>query len=162
MEGQIFEYFSENGDGIEPTNIKSLTERLFGLRLDIAELQSADHQEIEFDKKLHDDLKKLLHKQVASIGKERKDTRPFLSIIEPFRDKDKWACLSEVDALRLKEIGSLIPSDKDDEEAKKFDVVMLHLMLAHIDSTVRVGQFRQVVVNVAALLQKKGSVPAVM
>ena len=50
----------------------------------------------------------------------------------------------------------------DDEEAKKFDVVMLHLMLAHIDSTVRVGQFRQVVVNVAALLQKKGSVPAVM
>lgn len=158
-----FEYFSENGDGIEPTNIKSLTERLFGLRLDISkELQSADHQEIEFDKKLHDDLKNLLHKQVASIGKERKEARPFLSIIEPFRDKDKWTCLSEVDALRLKEIGSLIPSDKDDEEAKKFDVVMLHLMLAHIDSTVRVGQFRQVVVNVAALLQKKGTVPAVM
>ncbi|MDD6500064.1 MAG: type I restriction-modification enzyme R subunit C-terminal domain-containing protein, partial [Bacteroidales bacterium] len=158
-----FEYFSKNGDGIEPTNIKSLTERLFGLRLDIAkELQSADHQEIEFDRKLHDDLKQLLHKQVASIGKERKEARPFLSIIEPFRDKDKWACLSEVDALRLKEIGSIIPPDKDDEEAKKFDVVMLHLMLAHIDSTVRVGQFRQVVVNVAALLQKKGTVPAVM
>ena len=30
-----FEYFSVNGDGIEPTNIKSLTERLFSLRLDI-------------------------------------------------------------------------------------------------------------------------------
>ena len=133
------------------------------MRLHIAkELQSADHQEIAFDKKLHDDLKKLLHKQVSSIGKERKEARPFLSIIEPFRDKDRWTCLSEVDALRLKEIGSLIPSDKDDEEAKKFDVVMLHLMLAHIDCTVRVGQFRQVVVNVAALLQKKGTVPAVM
>ena len=39
---------------------------------------------------------------------------------------------------------------------------MLHLMLAHIDSNVKVGQFRQVVVNVAGLLQKKGTVPAVM
>ena len=39
---------------------------------------------------------------------------------------------------------------------------MLRLQLAHIDSTVRVGQFRQVVVNVAAHLEKKGSIPAVM
>ena len=64
--------------------------------------------------------------------------------------------------LRLKEIGKLIPQDDDDESAKKFDVVMLHLQLAHIDPTVRVGQFRQVVVNVAAHLEKKGSIPAVM
>ena len=78
------------------------------------------------------------------------------------RDKDKWNCLTEVDALRLKQIGSLIPVDKDDEDAKKFDVVMLHIMLAHIDSNVRVGQMKQIVVNVAALLEKKGTIPAVM
>ena len=64
--------------------------------------------------------------------------------------------------MRLKEIGKLIPQDDDDESAKKFDVIMLHLQLAHIDSTVRVGQFRQVVVNIAAHLEKKGTVPAVM
>ena len=158
-----FEYFSEHGDEIEPTQIKSLSERLFDLRLDIAKvLQGTNHQEKEFDKKLHDDLKTILHRQVAAIGKERKEARPLLSIIEPFRDKDRWVCLSEVDALRLKEIGWLIPAENGDEEAKKFDVIMLHIMLAHIDSTVRVGQFRQVVVNVAALLEKKATVPAVM
>lgn len=158
-----FEYFSKNADGIGSANVKSLTERLFGLRVDIAkELQSADHQEKEFDKQLHDELKTLLHKQVAAIGKERKETRPYLSIIEPMRDKDKWNCLTEVDAVRLKQIGSLIPVDKDDEDAKKFDVVMLHIMLAHIDSNVRVGQMKQIVVNVAALLEKKGTIPAVM
>ena len=158
-----FDYFSKNPDGIDPSNSKSLTERLFSLRLDIAkELQSADHQEKEFDKKLHDDLKVLLHQQVNGIVKERKDARPYWSIIEPFRDKDKWAYLSDVDVLRLKEIGKLIPEDDDDESAKKFDVILLHLQLAHIDSKVRVGQFRQVVVNIAAHLEKLGTVSAVM
>ena len=157
-----FDYFSKKPDGIDASNSKSLTERLFSLRLDIAkELQSAEHQEKAFDKQMHDDLKVLLHQQVNGIVKERKDARPYWNIIEPFRDKEKWTYLSEVDVLRLKEIGKLIPQD-DDESAKKFDVIMLRLQLAHIDSTVRVGQFRQVVVNVAAHLEKKGSIPAVM
>lgn len=158
-----FTYFSKNGDDIAPTNIKTLTQRLFELRVDIAkELQSAEHQEKPFDKQLHDDLKTLLHKQVASIGKERKETRPFLGIIEPFREKDKWTYISEVGALQLKKISHLVPVEKDEEETKRFDVVMLHIMLAHINTTVSVGQFRQVVVNVAAILEKKATVPAVM
>lgn len=157
-----FEYFSKNADGISGVAVKSLTERLFGLRVDIAkELQSADHQEKDFDRKLHDDLKLLLHTQLCSIGKQRKEARPYLDTIEPFRNKEAWTCLSEVDVLRLKEIANLIPADKDDEAAKKWDVIMLHLMLAHVDTTVKVGQFRQTVVNVAALLEKKATVPAV-
>lgn len=107
-------------------------------------------------------MKTLLHKQVASIGKERKETRPFLGIIEPFREKDNWTYISEVGALQLKKISHLVPVEKDEEETKRFDVVMLHIMLAHINTTVSVGQFRQVVVNVAAILEKKATVPAVM
>lgn len=66
-------YFSTSGKDIESTNVKSLTQRLFELRVDIAkELQSAEHQDVDFDKQLHDELKTMLHKQVASIRKERK------------------------------------------------------------------------------------------
>ncbi len=158
-----FEYFSENPETISATNSKSLTERLFALRLDIAkELQSADHQEKDYDRNMHDELKTMLHQQVNSIVKERKDAREYWNIIEPFRDKDSWTYLSENDVTRLKNIGKLIPEDGDEEKAKQFDVVMLHLQLAHINSTVRVGQFRQVVVNIAASLEKKGTIPAVM
>ena len=158
-----FDYFSKNTDSIEPSNSKSLTERLFALRLDIAkELQGAEHQEKDFDRKMHDDLKVLLHKLVDGIVKERKDARRYWNVIEPFRDKERWNCISDVDVLRLKEIGKLIPEDDDDESAKKFDVIMLHLQLAHIDSTVRVGKFKQLVVNIAVHLEKKGTVPAVM
>lgn len=158
-----FDYFSQHPEGINPSNAKSLTERLFSLRLDIANvLQSADHQEIAFDKQLHNDLKHLLHGQVNSIGKERKEARPYLKTIEPFRQEKKWTCLSEVDILQLKEIGKLIPQDADDETAKKFDVIMLQIMLAHIDATVHVGQFRQIVVNIAQSLEQKGTLPAII
>lgn len=158
-----FDFFSKQGDDIHPSDSKSLTDRLFCLRLDIAkELQSAEHQEKEFDKLLHDELKPLLHQQVAAIGKERKEARPWLNIIEPYRNQEKWTCLSELDVSRLKKIGHLIKVDKDDEEAKRFDIVMLHIMLSLIDTTRRVGQFRKVVVNIAAILEKKASIPAVM
>lgn len=158
-----FEFFSKHGDDINPSQSKSLTERLFCLRLDIAkELQSAEHQEKEFGKQLHDELKTLLHQQVAAIGKERKEARPLLHIIEPYRNKEKWICLSEIEVQQLKKIGNLIKVDKDDEEAKRFDIVMLNLMLSHIDTTRRVGQFRKVVVNIATMLEKKASIPAVM
>lgn len=158
-----FDFFSKQGDDIHPSDSKSLTDRLFCLRLDIAkELQSAEHQEKEFDKQLHDELKTLLHQQVAAIGKERKEARPWLNIIEPYRNQEKWTCLSELDVSRLKKIGHLIKVDKDDEEAKRFDIVMLHIMLSLIDTTRRVGQFRKVVVNIAAILEKKASIPAVM
>ena len=73
-----FDYFSKKPDGIDASNSKSLTERLFSLRLDIAkELQSAEHQEKAFDKQMHDDLKVLLHQQVNGIVKERKDARSY-------------------------------------------------------------------------------------
>ena len=158
-----FDYFSMQAEDFEPSASVSLTERLFMLRLDIAkELQGASHQQQEFDKMLHDEMKTLLHRQVDDIVKERKDARPYWGTIEPFRDKERWTFVSDVDVLRLKEIGKLIPKDNDDEAAKRFDVVMLHLQLAHIDSTVRVGQRKKNVANIAAMLEKRGTVPAVM
>lgn len=52
--------------------------------------------------------------------------------------------------------------DKDDEEAKRFDIVMLHIMLSHIDTTKRAGQLRKAVTVIASILEKKASIPAVM
>ena len=99
---------------------------------------------------------------MAAIGKERKEARPWLNIIEPYRNKEKWTCLSEIEVQQLKEIGNLIKVDKDDEEAKRFDIVMLHIMLSHIDTTKRAGQLRKTVTVIASILEKKASIPAVM
>jgi type I restriction enzyme R subunit len=157
-----FDYFSKEGAGIEASDAKTISERLFSIRLDIANvLQSADHQKVTFDKQLHDELKSQLHALVDGINKERKDVRGSWDIIEPFRNKEKWNYLSEMDVIRLHKLGKLVPQTNDDESAKRFDVVMLRLQLSLIDSTVHFGQCKQVVVNVAKMLEKMGTVPAV-
>ena len=157
-----FEFFSVNSDGANPVAMKSLTERLFALRLDIAfALQSAEHQEKEVDRRLHDELKAILHTQVNSLSRARIDVRAHLQTIEPYRDREVWVCLSELDVAELKGIAHLLPRPKENEAAKKFDVLMLYLQLEAVDSTVKADNSRASVIKIAQLLEKKATIPAV-
>ena len=105
-----FEYFSVHSDGANPVAVKSLTERLYALRLDIAAaLQSAEHQEKEDDRRLHDELKEILHAQVSQLSRARIDVRAHLQTIEPYREREAWVCLSDLDVAELKGIAHLLP-----------------------------------------------------
>ena len=157
-----FEYFSVHADGAEPVLVESLTERLFSLRLDIAlALQSAEHQEKEEDKKLHDELKAILHAQVDSLSMARIDVREKIELVEPYRSRDAWVCLSEVDVAKLKGIASLLPRPNENDAAKRFDILMLHLQLEQVDSTVNADKARASVIGIAHLLEDKASIPLV-
>lgn len=157
-----FEYFSVNSDGANPVAMKSLTERLFALRLDIAAaLQSAEHQEMEVDRCLHDELKAILHAQVNQLSRARIDVRAHLQTIEPYREQEAWACLSDLGVAKLKGIAHLLPRPKENEAAKKFDVLMLYLQLELVDSTVKADNSRASVIKIAQLLEKKATIPAV-
>ena len=157
-----FEYFAIHTDGADPAAVKSLTERLFCLRLDIAfALQSAEHQEKEEDKKLHDELKEILHEQVDSLSIARIDVREKMAIVEPYRNTDAWICLSEVDVAKLKGIASLLPRPNENEAAKKFDILMLNLQLEKVDSTVNADKCRSSVITIARLLEDKATIPVV-
>ena len=157
-----FEYFSVNSDGANPVAVKSLTERLYALRLDIAAaLQSAEYQEREVDRCLHDELKAILHAQVSQLSRARIDVRAHLQTIEPYREREAWACLSDLDVAELKGIAHLLPRPKENEAAKKFDVLMLYLQLEQVDSTVKADNSRASVIKIAQLLEKKATIPAV-
>ena len=157
-----FEYFSVHSDGANPVAVKSLTERLYALRLDIAAaLQSAEHQEKEDDRRLHDELKAILHAQVSQLSRARIDVRAHLQTIEPYREREAWVCLSDLDVAELKGIAHLLPRPKENEAAKKFDVLMLYLQLEAVDSTVKADNSRASVIKIAQLLEKKATIPAV-
>ncbi|WP_346747477.1 DEAD/DEAH box helicase family protein [Prevotella jejuni] len=157
-----FEYFSVHSDGANPVAVKSLTERLYALRLDIAAaLQSAEHQEREVDRCLHDELKAILHTQVNQLSRVRIDVRAYLQTIEPYREREAWACLSDLDVAELKGIAHLLPRPKENEAAKKFDVLMLCQQLELVDSTVKADNSRASVIKIAQLLEKKATIPAV-
>ena len=159
-----FEYFDEHGEGQESLPTVSLTERLFGLQAEIAfHLQHQEYQELPFTKNLHDSLKNNLKEQVNKLSDDHYTVRPKWEIVTKFRKPDSWQYISELDVLTLKEdIAPLIPKNTLDENAKKFDILLLLIELSLLDDGVtNATRSVQKVHAIANHLQKKATLPQV-
>ncbi len=161
-----FEYFNENPDGEEPAVPVSLTEKLFEIRTTIAKiLQRAEHQEVEFTKNLHDDLKELLHSQVCELNENRIDVRRKWELVNKFKQKENWLALSDLDVLELtRHIAPLLPRPMDDNHAKAFDFIMLNLQLSCLEEGHErlAARCQNKVTTIAGKLEQKASIPQVL
>ena len=158
-----FDYFDQHENGQEAVQSISLTERLFGLRAEIAmHLQHQKYQADEFAKGLHDELKALLQSQVAVLSDDLISVRHKWESVGRFRKEESWQALSELDVWTLKsDIAPLIPKSTLDENAKKFDVLMLLIELSLLDDQTNASKSIQKVRTIADNLQKKASLPQV-
>ncbi len=158
-----FEYFEKNPNGIEAKPIQSLTEKLFNIRLDIAhELQSLHYQEDEFYKSYHDELKEILNKQVKNLNQQRIDVRKNLIVVDKYRLASTWQYISPLDILEVKkQISPLITPVQEDENAKKFDLLVLSVEMSLIDKDVTAKLSMDKIVDIAKLLSDKTTIPQV-
>ncbi len=158
-----FEYFEKNPDGKEAPQSISLTERLFGLRSDIAfHLQHQQYQEDAFCKGLHDELKTLLREQVCMLSDSHISVRMKWEQVSHFKAKEAWTCISDVDTLTLKnDIAPLLPKNTSEENAKKFDVLALSIELSLIADDVNADKCIKKVQLIAEKLQEKATLPQV-
>ncbi|MCH5214898.1 MAG: helicase, partial [Muribaculaceae bacterium] len=158
-----FDYFDQHENGQEAVQSISLTERLFGLRAEIAmHLQHQKYQADEFAKGLHDELKTLLLSQVSVLSDHHISVRHNWESVSRFKKAESWQALSELDVWTLKsDIAPLIPKSTLDENAKKFDVLMLLIELSLLDSQTNASKSIQKVRTIADNLQKKASLPQV-
>ena len=158
-----FEYFEKNPDGQEAKHIPSLTERLFGLRADIAfHLQHQKYQEDAYCKQLHDDIKALMREQVLTLSDSHISIRAKWEAVSHFKDADSWTYISDLDVLTLKnDIAPLLPKSTLDENAKKFDVLALTIELGLLSDEVDATKCIQRVQLVAEKLQEKATLPQV-
>ncbi|MBB1502744.1 DEAD/DEAH box helicase family protein [Propioniciclava sp. MC1683] len=124
------EYFNQPGAGAEGSVQKSLGQRLFEARLklvsELDEVGSSEFDELRFDTAAE------LHRIVAGMNLDNFVVRPHRALVQKYTDASAWARL---DAGSVSEIaGSLagLPSTvrDDDEDAKRFDLIMLTLQLA--------------------------------
>lgn len=159
----VFEYFDEHPEGAEGVEQVSLTQRLFKIRLQLAEaLQAAQYQQDDFARAYHDELKQILHGQLCSLGNNIIEVRQNWSLVEQFRQKDAWTCISEMDVRMLDiNVGPILPTESDDLAAKSFDFLMLNIALAKIVPAHEGAPFESKVINIAESLLKKASIPAV-
>ena len=159
-----FEYFGNHPNGSEAVQTQSLTERLFCLRTDIAyALQSYEHQQDAFSKGLHDALKKVLCEQVQSLNDTLIAVRQHWPMVDKYRKAENWVCLELEEVAKMKgELSPLLPRTLSDENAKKFDVLMLNIELSKLVPEVNAVRSQNKVVKIASLLKEKASIPQVM
>ena len=158
-----FEYFDAHPHGAEPTRVPSISERIFGLRADIAVLlQDAKYNEQEGPSRFCEELKDILHGQVSLLENNRIDIRRYWELIDRFRSREAWQFLSEVDAHAIKHhLGPLIFMDDNDLAAKKFDILCLLMQLSLIDDSVDGNKPMEKIITLAGMLEKRASIPQV-
>ena len=159
-----FEYFEKNPNGKTAPSTISLTERIFGLRAEIAfHLQHQKHQEDEFSKAFHDELKGILKEQVATLSDSHISVRSKWEQVSYFKKEESWLSLSEVDVHSLKgDIAPLLPKNTLEPTAKMFDALTLSIQLSLLDEETNADKKIAQVQRIAEILvEKKATLPQV-
>ena len=159
-----FEYFEKNPNGKMAKESISLTERIFGLRADIAfHLQHQKYQEDEYCREFHNELKGILKEQVMALSDSHISVRSKWEEVSHFKNEDNWLSLSEVDVHTLKsDVAPLLPKNTMEPTAKMFDALMLAIELSFVDEEVNADKKIAQVKSVAEILvEKKATLPQV-
>jgi type I restriction enzyme R subunit len=159
-----FEYFEKNPNGKMAKESISLTERIFGLRADVAfHLQHQKYQEDEYCREFHNELKSILKEQVMALSDSHISVRSKWEEVSHFKNEDNWLSLSEVDVHTLKnDIAPLLPKNTMEPTAKMFDALMLAIELSFVDEEVNADKKIAQVKSVAEILvEKKATLPQV-
>ncbi|MBO5677262.1 MAG: DEAD/DEAH box helicase family protein [Bacteroidaceae bacterium] len=159
-----FEYFENNPDGQIGSASISLTEKIFGLRAQLAfYLQHPDHQEDANEKTYHDALKQELKEQVKALSDSHITVRSKWETVSYFKKDESWLSLSETDVQQLQDdIAPLLPKNAMDAGAKMFDALLLTIQLALICPEVKADKKVARVQHIAEVLHnEKSTLPQV-
>lgn len=151
------EYFSQDLPGSEGSTQKSLTQRLFEGRLGLVTALGPDEPE------LRGSTVTTLHSIVAGMNLDNFVVRPRRRAVERFASSEAWASLAPEDAEDVLSLAGL-PSavHDDDEDAKRFDLLVLRRQLAQLDGdAVAAERLRQTVQDIASALLTKTAIPSV-
>ena len=130
-----FEYFEKHPDGTINSNGKSLSQRLFDVRLDIfVELQKYEHQTEPSHKSYYDKLKPQLYEKVVKIkdASSRISVRDNMMYVDKYCDEEKWAAISLLEKKEIQlHLSRLVDNElNQDKRSLAFDFQMLMVELS--------------------------------
>ena len=168
------EYFSQDLPSSEGSLQKSLNQRLFETRLGlVTALDSTQPPEVpdppeghglETERGLRVDIAWSLHHTVAGMNLENFLVRPHRKIVERYAEWPAWSSLTPEAAGDVAEYLAGLPSthQDDDEDAKRFDMLILRRQLAQLEGdAVAAERLREQVQNIASGLATKTTIPSV-
>ncbi|MEW6020984.1 MAG: DEAD/DEAH box helicase family protein [Pseudomonadota bacterium] len=173
---QNLEFFAQNPDFAEGSTTEPLSTRLFKARLDvIAELdkklkrgKQIDDGEQQCgdtltDSQLRHDVAAMLHARVSTMNVDNFVVRPLRKSVERFADVKSWHVLGAEDFHELASKVAGLPSEKadDDEEAKRFDMLMLRTQLAVLQAKLDFASLKEKIQTIASALEEQTAIPAI-
>ncbi len=176
---QNLEYFSQNIPATEGALGESLGKRLFDARLELIgeldkKLAEADRQTARetrapphghpaSDDEVRAQLAALLQREVAGMNLDNFIVRPRRRIVEQYAIPEAWTVLSPEALSNLSHQVAGLPSelDPENEEAKRFDLLVLNLQLAMLRSEPGFARLRDQLKELAGLLEEKSAIPMV-
>ncbi|WP_018659284.1 DEAD/DEAH box helicase family protein [Allofustis seminis] len=158
---QNFKFFQANKKEASTPIAKSLTENLFGVKLDIIKaLQPVDFEEEAYVKYREELIENIL-REINAISRNRFDSMMKIHLLDKYGDKRSYECLDEKNLDELKkEIAPLIISTDRDEMAKSFDYLMYTIILGTLLGKQVTNPINKVV-TIANLLFEKFSIDQV-
>ncbi|MGL1932210.1 MAG: DEAD/DEAH box helicase family protein [Desulfotalea sp.] len=156
-----FEFFKANKNGIEGHLVRSLSENLFNIKVQIAQsLQHADYQEDEYQSHRLE-LVNSLHKDVACIDRARFNARMRLEYLDRYGSIEAWDDITDEMVRELDEhVAGLLVASQEHELSKRFDYLVYTIELAEIKGQPH-SKPRGKVVKTAEKLAEKGHLPQV-
>ena len=179
---QNLEFFSQQLPPTEGNISESLAKRLFTARLElIGELDkkvsieqgqdgggltgetAGSYGSHLSDAELRGATADLLRTEVAAMNVNNFVVRPKRRLIEKYASTEAWNHLDGVAYTELSHEVAGLPTelDAEDEEAKRFDLLMLNLQLAVLRQEPSFARLRDQVKGIAGLLQDKASIPMI-
>ena len=171
------EFFSQNPDFTEASTTEALSTRLFKTRLQvILELDNrlkqtvgvteGDQQtygETLTEAQLRADIAKMLHEKVQAMNVDNFVVRPQRRYVEKFAMPEAWGQLGagEAEELNTKLAGLPSTVTDDDEEAKRFDMLVLRTQLAILQAKAEFAALRERIQSIAIELEGQMAIPAI-
>lgn len=157
-----FEFFRTNKNGIEGSEVISLTESIFSKRVKlIYSLQAS-----EFINEEYQNFRNILvENSLSAINKLNKElfaVRQQRKYVDTFSDKNKFIALSEDECSDLiKYIAPLVSNYDRDENALQFDNFIYAMMIAQLEKSKKLQTYCKKLVSLATSLTKKATIPQI-
>ena len=148
------EYFSQPLVPVDSSGAAPLREILFTARVEL--LQALDA--IETLRGERSDIAAILRETVASMNENNFLVRPHLELVERFRTPEAWDTITLQDLADLNDRVAKLPDqlEPDNEDAKRFDVLMLNAQLGLLRHEPFERQ-RKHIINIASALEDLGT-----
>lgn len=151
------EYFSQDLPGSKGQIQKSLSQRLFEARVGLVSALGDDEPELRIS------TVEILHDIVAGMNLDNFVVRPHRRLVERYSSTDAWQDLSVEGCDGLLTLAGLPSAVRDDDEdAKRFDLLILRRQLAQLEGDAALAErVRATVQRIADTLLTKMAIPSV-